>query len=155
MDATDWVVVEDKIYFCNATGIFRANTGTEDNQEPMAYIKQQAYNRFNGEKVKGIYRVKVRYSTLGSIEYATRIGTDFKLGNPNFLVTAATGTQSYWDESYWDVAFWSDENSVSSFKGSVFARKGEFISIGYFGSSSQGLEFYSSEILYEGGNGDI
>lgn len=155
MDSLDWLVIGDQLYFCNLDGIFRANNGTTDNGNPITYTKQQAYNRFNGELVKGISRIKVRYGAIGAIEYATKIGVDFDLGLPNFTVSTTTGIRSFWDESLWDQAFWSDEDAVKSYKGSVFAKKGEFISIGYFGNSSQGLEFYSSEILYEGGNGDV
>lgn len=155
MDSLDWLVIRDQLYFCNANGIFRANNGSEDNGTPITYAKQQAYNRFNGELVKGVTRVKVRYGALGAIEYSTRIGVDFDLGDANFTVATTSGVQSLWDEALWDEAFWSDEDDVRSYKGSVFAKKGEFISIGYFGTSSQGLEFYSSEILYEGGNGDV
>lgn len=155
MDALDWVIIGDKAYFNNLTGIYRANNGTSDNNNPISYVKQQAYNKLTGEKVKGVQRVKVRYNTVGAVEYATRIGVDFDLGSANFLVTTSLGNQSYWDESIWDLSFWSDEQSVKSYKGTVFAKKGEYISIGYFGSSEQGLEFYSSDILYSAGNGDI
>lgn len=155
MDARDWLVIEDKIYFCNSTGIYRANNGTTDDGEPINYVKQQAYSKFNGEKVKGVQRVKIRYNTIGVVEYATRIGVDFDLGSSNFLVGTTLGLQSYWDEAIWDVDFWSDEQSVRSYKGSVFAPKGEYISIGYFGNSEQGLSFYSADVLYEAGNGDI
>ncbi|QDP49790.1 MAG: hypothetical protein Unbinned6284contig1004_59 [Prokaryotic dsDNA virus sp.] len=155
MDAIDWVVVEDKIYFCNTTGIYKANDGTTDDGNPINYVKQQAYSKLNGEKVKGVQRVKIRYNTVGAIEYATRIGVDFDLGTANFLVGTSLGVQSYWDEAIWDVSFWSDTSSVRSYKGSVFAPKGEYISIGYFGNSEQGLSFYSADVLYEAGNGDF
>lgn len=155
MDSLDWIVIQDKLYFCNFDGIYRANNGTTDNGNPITYVKQQAYSKFAGEKVKGVQRVKVRYNTIGAIEYATRIGVDFDLGSANFLVTTSLGNQSYWDEAIWDLSFWSDEQTVKSFKGTVFAKKGEYISIGYFGNSEQGLDFYSSDILYSAGNGDI
>lgn len=155
MDALDWLVIEDKIYFCNLTGIYRANNSNADNGVPISYVKQQAYSKFNGEKVKGIQRVKLRYNTLGAIEYATRIGVDFDLGSQNYLVATSLGVQSYWDEAIWGISFWSEEQAVRSYKGSVFAKKGEYISVGYFGTSEQGLSFYSSDILYEAGNGDI
>lgn len=155
-DALDWLVIEDKLYYCNSNGIYRANNGTTDNGEPITYVKQQAYSKFNGEKVKGVQRVKVRYNTEGVIEYTTRIGVDFDLGAGGYTMTTGdTGITTLWDEAIWDESFWSDEQVVKSFKGTVFSKKGEYISIGYFGNSDNGLNFYSSDILYSAGNGDI
>ena len=156
MDALNWLAQEERLFFCSKKGVYEANVGTTDDGHDISYVNQRAYSKLGGEQVKQPLREKPRYKSLGgAINSNVRYGIDFKLGSGQKLFNAGFGKSSYWDEAIWDESFWSDENLVEQFKSTSFSRAGDFISLGIFGSSNSELEFYSIELLYRGGNGDI
>ncbi len=156
MDALNWLAQEDRLFYCSSTGIYEANVNSTDNGESITYINQRAYSKLNGERLKQPLRIKPRYKSIGGqLDSNVRYGIDFKLGLKQTLVSTGSGISSYWDESIWDESFWSDENVVEQFKSTSYSRGGYYVSVGVFGETSVDLEFYSTELLYRRGNGDI
>lgn len=156
MDSLNWLAQQDRLFYCSSTGVYEANVGTTDNGKAITYINQRAYSKLNGERVKQPIRVKPRYESEGGLlESNIRYGIDFSLGIKQPLLSTGAGVSSFWDESIWDVNFWSDENIVEQFKATTFSNAGYYISLGVFGETSTDLEFYSTELLYRRGNGDI
>ena len=155
MDALNWAILDDQIYFCNSKGVYEANKGTTDNGEEITYYKQQAYSQLNQVGVKQVLQVKPRYGYTGALEINRRIGVDFRIGDQGTSRTAPSGNQSLWDEAIWDVDFWTDEFKITSFKMTSFARTGDFISIGFFGQVNQAASFSSTELQVRVGNGYV
>ena len=155
MDALDWAVVGDQLFFCNQSGIFEANKGTKDNGGYVTYYKQMAYNKFDSDMPKQALRIKPRYNTNNNIDFYKRVNVDFKQGSLTRVQTSVTGNVSLWDEAIWDVSFWSSENQINSFKASIYSTVGTYLSIGIWGQTSEELEFYSMGLLLKAGNGDI
>lgn len=156
MDGWNWLAQGDRLLFCNNAGVYEANVGTSDDGKAITYVNQRAYSKLNGEKVKQPLRVTPNYQSLGgTLDSNVRYGIDFKIGVKQQLLNQGSGNSSFWDESIWDESFWSDENLVERFKSTTYSNTGEYISLGLFGETSTDLEFYSIELLYRGGNGDI
>ncbi len=155
MDALSWLVLGDKLYFCNSNGVFEANSGTTDNGSHITYYKQQAYSKFDTDNLKQIMRIKPRYGVVGGITFNKKINIDFKDGKVRTASSSQTGNQAVWDEAIWDESFWTDEYKIKSFKSSVSSRVGTFISLGIFGNTKEELTFNSLEVLLKVGNGDI
>ena len=156
MDSLNWLAQEESLYYCSKLGVYEANVGTQDDGTDITYVNQRAYTKLSGEKVKQPIRLSPKYqSTGGVLESNVRYGIDFKLGLKQQISYAGTGLSSFWDESIWDVSFWSDENLVEKFKSTTYSTAGEYISVGLFGTTGVETEFYSLDLLYRAGNGDI
>lgn len=155
MDAKDWLLLGDRLFFVRANGIFEANSGNDDNGSFISYVKQPAYTVLDGSPAKQVLRATPRYNTVGNISFNERIGVDFKLGTPGLISTTTNLQEAVWDEAIWDVAFWTTEEEVSSFRSSIFSTSGMFLSVGIFGQTKQPLTFFSTQILYKAGKGDI
>lgn len=155
VDALNWLVLGEKIYFCNETGIYQGNVGTTDDGAPIKWFQQKAYNQFNTYDLKQILELKIRDNSQGSVIIGKRVNVDFDTGTSSFSTERPSGQISLWDESLWDVAQWSEESAVRQFKTTVFSRPANFISIGLFGETSQPFELYSTEVNYVVGNGYV
>ena len=155
MDALDWLVFGDRLFYCNTNGIYEANFGYTDNGSNITFYKQQAYNTFGTPNPKQLLRIKLRYGKIGQFEFNKRINVDFKDGTVRGAKVAQTGNQAVWDEAIWDEDFWTDEYAISSFKSAVSATVGSYISVGIFGNVKEETTFNSLGLLLKVGNGDI
>jgi hypothetical protein len=156
LDSLHWAILGNNIYFCNESGIFKANDGNEDDGEPIRWFVQKAYNNFNDSTVvKQVTRLKIRDNSQGQLTLGKRIGVDFSLSPLSYATDRESGEVTYWDEAKWDTSFWSQENQINQFKSSIISRAGNFISIGLFGETTNNYEIYSTEVNYNVGNGDV
>lgn len=154
-NASDFVVADNRLFYAN-NGVYEANVGNTDNSKNITYVNQRAYSRLLGKKVKIPIRLTPRYNSSGGfIQSNVRYGIDFKLGLKQAFKSDGGGNSSYWDEAIWDEAFWSDENVIDSYKATTYTNAGEYISVGIYGTTNQPLEFYSMDLLYKAGNGDV
>lgn len=153
-DGLSWVELENNLYFCNADGIFKADSSQTDNGNKITYYLQKAYSQYDVPNIKQLLLVKERNKTLGAEYIGTRIGVDFILEDPHVRLVPVVGTQTYWDTAIWDVSFWSSEQPISQLKSPVFSKFGNFISVGVLGQSNHSLEFYGLEAKIKLGKGD-
>lgn len=156
MDALNWAILNDKIFFCNEEGIFQANNGYKDDGNPIRWFLQKSYNNFNdATSVKQITRLKIRDNSQGQLTIGKRMGVDFQLEALSFATDREVGDVSLWDIAKWDESFWSEEAAINQFKSSVYSRPGNFISIGLFGEVENEYRIYSTEVIYKTGTGDV
>ena len=156
MDAFDWAILFNRLFFVNAKGVFEANVGYTDNGQAITYYKQQAYYTFGTPMKKQLIRITPHYGTIGEDVMYKRIDVDFKNYN-NRLLKTDTGTtnNTYWDEAIWDKSYWSDEYKVYTFRGSIVSKAGSYISLGYYGKTKSPLNFYSTGCILRQGYGHI
>lgn len=155
MDALNWLVQNDSIYFCNQNGVYKANEGNSDNGLEIKFYKQQAYTQFDIADIKQVLRLKVRDNTKGRLSIGKRLGVDFKLFQETQVEISTTGISSLWDVAKWDESFWSSENAIEQYKVSSVSRPGNYISIGILGNTIYPFEMYSTEVLLKVGNGEV
>lgn len=156
MDANSWCVLGDDLYFCNGSGIYKADTGTTDNGQNIIFILQKAYNNFGTPLKKQLMRVVPHYYSQSDETIYKRISTDFKDGkNRIFVQRSNSGISTFWDIPYWDSSFWSDEYNVYSVRGSVTSRIGNYISVGYYGRVRNDFALYSTGLIIKQGTGHI
>lgn len=153
-DAFCFATVNDKLYFCNGSGIYEANKGNTDNGKKITYYLQKAYSQLDMPEVKQVLLVKERNKTLGQEEIGTRVGVDFKLEDSSSRLVQLEGTQTMWDVAIWDISFWSSERPITQLKTPIFSNFGNFISLGVLGQSSNPLEFYGLQAKIKVGTGD-
>lgn len=156
MDGQSWCVLFDKLYFCNANGIFQADVGSTDDGDWITYQIQKAYNTFGTPEKKQLMRMVPRFSSYAENTIYKRINSDFKEGNNRIITTQNNyGYASYWDTSVWDVNFWSDEYTAYKTRASVTSRTGSFISVGLYGRTKAELTFYSTGLMLKVCEGHI
>lgn len=156
MDANSWAVLGDDLYFCNAQGIWQADTGTTDNGENIIFCIQKAFNMFGTPLKKQLMRIVPNYYSASDETIYKKIMSDFKDGkNRIFVSKEKTGVSTYWDEAIWDNNFWSTEISVTSVRGSVTSNVGNYLSIGYYGKVRNDFILYSTGIILKQGQGHI
>lgn len=156
MDAQSWCVLFDKIYFCNANGIFQADVGTTDDGEWITYQIQKAYNTFGTPERKQLIRMVPRFSSYAENVVYKRINSDFKVGKNRLLINQENaGYSSYWDDAIWDVNYWSDEYEAYTTRASVTSRVGSFISVGLYGRTKRELTFNSIGLMLKVCDGHI
>lgn len=156
MDGQSWCVLNDKLYFCNGTGIYQADTGTTDNGNWITFKVQKAYNQFGTPLKKQVIRMVPRFSTYAENTIEKCINADFKTGkNRKIIVQDNYGYASYWDTAIWDENYWSDEYEEYQTRAGVQSRTGSFISIGINGRTKQELSFYSTGLILKVGSGHI
>lgn len=156
MDAQSWCVLFDKIYFCNAYGIFQADTGVTDDGNWITFLIQKAYSNFGVSDKKQLMRIVPRFSSYAENVVYKRINSDFREGENRVILSQDNyGYSSYWDTSIWDVNFWSDEYTAYTTRSSVVSKTGAFISVGYYGRAKNELTFYSTGLMLKVCNGHI
>ena len=156
MDGQSWCVLFDKLYFCNAQGIFQADVGTTDNGNWIIFQIQKAYNNFGTPNRKQLMRIVPRFSSYAENEVYKRINANFKEGRNRVLLNQTNyGYASYWDTSIWDVNYWSDEYTAYTTRASVTSRTGSFISVGLYGRTKAELTFYSTGLILKVCEGHI
>lgn len=156
MDANSWAVLGDDLYFSNAQGIWKADTGTTDDGKDITFCLQKAYNNFGTPLKKQIMRVVPNYYSAANETIYKKIISNFGIGkNRIFVHREEQGIKTYWDEAIWDESFWSDEINVHSTRGSVTSKVGNFISIGYYGRVKNEFVLYSSGLIIKNCNGHI
>lgn len=156
MDAQSWCVLFDKLFFCNAKGIFQADVGTTDNGNWITFLVQKAYNTFGTPEKKHLMRIVPRFSSYAENTIYKRINSDFKEGNNRVIMAQDNnGYSSYWDTSIWDVNFWSDEFTAYKTRASVTSKAGSFISLGYYGRTKNDITIYSTGLMMKVCQGHI
>lgn len=156
MDANSWAVLGDDLYFCNGSGIWKADTGTTDNGANITFCLQKAYNMFGTPLKKQLMRVVPHYYSASSETIYKKILVDFGEGkNRIFVNKEESGVSSYWDSAIWDESFWSDELHVTSTRGAVTSNAGNYISVGYYGRVKNEFILYSTGLIIKNGTGHI
>lgn len=156
MDAYSWVVLFDKIYFCNPNGIFEANTGTTDNGGYITFALQKAYNTFNTPYPKQIMRLVPRYDTISNDTLYKQINADFQEATGKAMPSAMqNGYVTLWNEAIWDEDYWTTEQKAYKTRAAATSRAGSFLSVGYYGRTKYELTFYSTGLIIKQGTGHI
>ncbi len=156
MDASSWAVLGDDLYFCNGSGIWKADTGTTDNEANITFCLQKAYNMFGTPLKKQLMRVVPHYYSASSETIYKKILVDFGEGkNRIFVNKEESGISSYWDSAIWDESYWSDELHVTSTRGAVTSNVGNYISVGYYGRVKNEFILYSTGLIIKNGTGHI
>lgn len=156
MDAQSWCVLFDKLYFCNAKGIFQADVGVTDDGDWITYQIQKAYNTFGVPDKKQLMRMVPRLMSYAENVVYKKINSDFKEGTNRILLDQTNaGYSSYWDTAIWDENYWSDEYMAYTTRASVTSRTGSFLSVGLYGRTKNELAFNSIGLMLKVCNGHI
>ena len=156
MDAQSWCVLFDNIYFCNANGIYQADTGVTDNGNWIVYQVQRAYNTFGTPELKQLMRMVPRFNSYAENIIYKVINSDFKVGKNRIIMTQNNADySSYWDQAIWDESFWADEYQAYKTRASVQSRKGSYISVGLYGRTKNDIAFTGTGLMLKVCNGHL
>lgn len=112
-NATCFEVFGDTLYFGGATGVYKADTGTDDNGSDITSVCQQAFSYFGSKgQVKKFTMVRPVFSSDGDINPAVLMNVDFQQSrttvSPSFTPSGGAG----WNTATWDVDAWTSANQL-------------------------------------------
>jgi hypothetical protein len=111
--AEDFAVFNGALYFCNATAVYKAWSGTSDNGSNIVADAKTAFSNFKTPgRNKQFKMMRPVMSANGTFSFLTDIDVDFKddiiSGSATYTVTAS----ATWDSSTWDGAYWMEDFKV-------------------------------------------
>lgn len=112
MNGRCWATYSDNLYFGGAGGIvYKADTGTDDNDEAIAADAQTAWNHFGMAQPKMMVGVRPVISSTGSLAFTFGFGFDFKEVQVS-QTASSVSTGPLWDVALWDVEQWAPETNI-------------------------------------------
>ncbi len=111
--AEDFAVFNGELYFCHATAVYKAWSGTSDNGSGIVATAKTAFSSFGSPgRNKQFKMMRPVMAANGSFSFLTDIDVDFKDDE-------ITGTAAYivnptvlWDAAVWDRAVWAADYQV-------------------------------------------
>lgn len=155
MNAFCWSLFAGNLYFGGDEEVFLADSGTEDDEEPISSWFETAFNNF-GQPVsqKRFVQVQPQFRAEGNITPAIAINT--VPGNglvPSSTPSFSGGSGSPWDTSPWDSTAWSSPLTVRNGWQSVTG-VGAWASLICFTQSQDfGMELTGIDYVWENGEG--
>lgn len=112
-DAEDFAVLNGDLYFCHATGVYKAWTGTSDNGSDIVAYGKTAFSNFRSPgKNKHFKMFRPVLSINGNISFLTDIDVDFQDEDIYGTATYSVQSEALWDVSLWDLTYWASSLEV-------------------------------------------
>lgn len=112
MNGRCWATYNDELYFGGAGGVvYKADTGTDDNDDAIAAEAQTAWTHFGRQQPKMMVGVRPVISCTGSLTLTFGFGFDFKEVQVNQSASSAS-SGPLWDVALWDVEQWAPEANI-------------------------------------------
>jgi hypothetical protein len=160
-DAEDFVVFNKKLYFCKATSVYEAWTGTSDGNNRLSPTgfnnitckAKQAFNYFGSTGMEKLFMLlQPVLSVTDSVAVSTGVDVDFQETDFVGLVAVTNPASSLWGTALWDSGIWaSDYNTVEGWT-SPSARAGKCFAVKLMVvSNTVNVRWLSSNTIYETG----
>ncbi len=107
-NAEDLAILDEQLYFCSGTAVYKAWSGTSDNNANIDASAKTAFSYF-GNKVqqKRFSMFRPILATNGNIAFLADIDVDFKDKTITGIASTFSVSGATWDSSTWDNAYWS------------------------------------------------
>jgi len=111
--AEDFAVFNGELYFCSATVVYKAWSGTSDNGSAIVAAAKTAFSHFNSPgRNKQFKMMRPVMAANGSFSFLTDIDVDFKDDEINGNASYTVPSSSVWDAATWDASLWSADFQV-------------------------------------------
>jgi len=146
--AVQWTPLNGTPYFCNASGIYKAQEGYDDEGEYIKAGFQYAYTDLGVPLLKQIKEVQVFLSAFDTLQFSLTGSVDFKDAKTIFKASPAAN-ESSWDTSEWDITPWASESAAFSKRICPTLPTGQFFSFGITTQSKQQpIKFLNLNLFY-------
>lgn len=151
MNGSCFGLFNDHLYFGAAGGtVYQADTGANDNGNPITGIGQQAWNKIGNANRKRLATVRPVVQAAGGIAYTFEIGFDYQPLNI-ILPPQTFASGSPWDTSPWDISPWSPEVQIDP-SWRVAGGSGTAAGWALVVSTKQPVSWLRTDLRFEGGN---
>lgn len=106
-DAETFAVLNGELYFSAGTAVYKAWTGTNDNNSNIVAYGKQAFSNFGTSMPKKITMYRPVLAVDGSISFLTDIDADFDDHPITGSATYSVNSSGLWDSAIWDQSFWA------------------------------------------------
>lgn len=107
-DAEDFVVFNRELYFCDATVVYKAWTGTDDNGSNIVCYGKTAFSFFGSPSQQKMFKMfRPILASNANLSFAADYDVDFKDDPVISTVSFNITNPELWDVGLWDVATWS------------------------------------------------
>ncbi len=108
-----WSLFNDEIYFGGGGAVYKADSGSQDNGEPIEFDYQAAFSDFKMRSRKKFFQMIRPYLvTNGSPSLLLTMNIAFSDTEPLGTLNPGSNNSSLWDEALWDVGVWGGESAV-------------------------------------------
>lgn len=101
-DAEDFGIFNGELYFTDGTAVYKAWTGTDDNDANIVFYAKQAFNNFKDMRLKKIQTFMPIVAVDGNVAYLVDVDVDFEDDDITGTATYTVTSGAKWDESQWD-----------------------------------------------------
>jgi hypothetical protein len=108
-DAECFAVYNGDLYFGDGNDVYKAWTGTEDNNSSITFYGKQAFNNFGDPDPKHVQLFMPILSVNGNVAYGADVDVDFGDREISGTVSYTASSGGVWDVSTWDNANWSTD----------------------------------------------
>lgn len=106
-------VLNDVLYFGGATGVYKADTGQDDNGANINTVCQQAFSYFKTKgRLKQFKMARPVFSSNGDINPAVLMNVDFQESRSTVSPSFTASGGATWDTATWDVSAWISQNNL-------------------------------------------
>lgn len=106
-NARCWAEFNGEIYFGGGTVVYKAWTGTTDNEAPIQGAVMQAYAYLGSRQQKNVTLARPNFGIAGNAQLSIALDADFKTFNGETIFTyAPTSGGAIWDVDLWDTGLW-------------------------------------------------
>lgn len=106
-DAEDFGVLNNELYFCDGTAVYKAWTGQIDGTNNIVAYAKQAFNYFGKPGVEKQFKLfRPVLAVNGTLQFLTDFDVDFQDDEINGTATYTVNSGGVWDTSLWDVGRW-------------------------------------------------
>jgi len=107
-DAEDFAVLDDQLYFCSGTAVYKAWYGTSDNGSNIEAYAKTAFSYFGRPSQQKKFKLfRPVLAVNGNISFLVDIDVDFEDDEVTGSATYSVNSGGVWDTSNWDQAYWA------------------------------------------------
>jgi hypothetical protein len=114
-NAACFEVFNDSLYFGGNNGVFKCDTGSDDNGSNIVATAKPAFSYFNKRGLQKLFTmIKPYFFSPANVQALVALNVDFSDTAPTSAVPATPGGGTpLWDVSPWDTTAWGGSPSVS------------------------------------------
>jgi len=107
-DAEDFAVLNDQLYFCSGTAVYKAWDGVADNGSDIVAYAKTAFSYFgNPTQQKKFKLFRPVLLVNGNIGFLVDIDVDFADDEVSGVASYTVSSGAVWDVDNWDEAYWA------------------------------------------------
>lgn len=106
-DAEDFAVLDDQLYFCSGTAVYKAWYGTDDNGSNIVAYARTAFSYFGRPTQQKKFKLfRPVLAVNGNLSFLIDIDVDFSDDEITGQASYSVSNGGVWDSSNWDEAYW-------------------------------------------------